>query len=133
MQPAAKIPDSKLINAYSMFSGKQAKDVSYDRIVFDTYDYLDTVISFSLADAFMGAFRVYYTNFEDDNALKMINLLKYGTINSVHILLLRYGFSVEDIEEVEKYIDLINEEEIKFKNIEKISGEFLNKINWYLS
>jgi hypothetical protein len=42
----------------------------------------------------------------------MINLLKYGTINSVHILLLRYGFSVEDIEEVEKYIDLINEEEI---------------------
>ncbi len=132
MQPASKIPDSKLIHSYSMFKGIKAKDVNYDRIVFDTYDYLDTVISFSLTDAFMGAFRVYYANEGDVNALRMIDLLKYGTTHPVHILLLRYGFSAEDLEIVENYIQTINEREIKFKNIDKIPSEISEKIEWYL-
>lgn len=132
MQPASKIPDSKLIHSYSMFKGIKAKDVNYDRVVFDTYDYLDTVISFSLTDAFMGAFRVYYANEGDVNALRMIDLLKYGTTHPVHILLLRYGFSAEDLEIVENYIQTINEREIKFKNIDKIPSEISEKIEWYL-
>lgn len=132
MQPASKIPDSKLIHPYSMFKGIKAKDVNYDRIVFDTYDYLDTVISFSLTDAFMGAFRVYYANEGDENALRMIDLLKYGTTNPDHILLLRYGFSAEEIEKVEDYIQTINEKEIKFKNLDKIPSEISEKVEWYL-
>jgi len=132
MQPASKIPDSKLIHPYSMFKGIKAKNVNYDRIVFDTYDYLDTVISFSLTDAFMGAFRVYYANEGDENALRMIDLLKYGTTNPVHILLLRYGFSAEDLDAVENYIESVNEREIKFKNIDKIPSDISEKIEWYL-
>lgn len=132
MQPASKIPDSKLIHPYSMFKGIKAKNVNYDRIVFDTYDYLDTVISFSLTDAFMGAFRVYYANEGDENALSMIDLLKYGTTNPVHILLLRYGFSAEDLDTLEGYIQTVNEREINFKNIDKIPSDILEKIEWYL-
>lgn len=132
MQPASKIPDSKLIHPYPMFKGIKANNVNYDRIVFDTYDYLDTVISFSLTDAFMGAFRVYYANEGDENALRMIDLLKYGTTNPIHILLLRYGFSAEDLDTVESYIQTINEREIKFKNIDNIPSDISGKIEWYL-
>ncbi|MDI3359343.1 DEAD/DEAH box helicase [Lelliottia sp. V89_10] len=132
MQPASKIPDATLENAYPMFFNVKAKDVSYDRIVFDTYDYLDTVISYSLTDAFMGALRVYYGKVKDNNALKMMDLLKYGTINPIHTLLLRYGFLSEDLEMIEGYVKNINESEIVFETSEDMSAEMIKKIEWYL-
>ncbi|HGF6042837.1 TPA: helicase, partial [Enterobacter hormaechei] len=115
-----------------MFYNIKAKNVSYDRIVFDTYDYLDTVISFSLTDAFMGAFRVYYERTKDNNAMKMMGLLKYGTLNPIHTLLLRYGFSPEDIDLVQEHIKYISEDDIIFNKLENIPIDIQDKISWYL-
>ena len=57
-QPASKLPNSKLQNVFSIYQGGYlAKDVSYDAIIFDTYDYLDQVISFSLTDTFIAALK----------------------------------------------------------------------------
>lgn len=39
----------------------------------------------------------------------MANLTKYGTYNTKHIWMLRYGMSFEDIELLEDYIESIDE------------------------
>lgn len=133
-QPANKLPDSKLTSRFSLFPiGTKAKDVSYDAIVFDTYDYLDTVISFSLSDVLIGAMSIYHKFTKDNNALKMIELLKYGTNNSVHTLLLRYGFPPDDVKILAEYVDSISEATISFKdNIHGGPEEVRELVEWYL-
>ncbi|MGL0821532.1 hypothetical protein [Vibrio vulnificus] len=133
-QPANKLPDSKLTSRFSLFPiGTKAKDVSYDAIVFDTYDYLDTVISFSLSDVLIGAMSIYHKFTKDNNALKMIELLKYGTNNSVHTLLLRYGFPPDDVKILAEYVDSISEATISFKdNINRGPEEVRELVEWYL-
>ncbi|SHO48935.1 DEAD/DEAH box helicase [Anaerocolumna xylanovorans] len=110
------IPDKNIRN-FSMFGNREvkAKDVDYDRIVFDTYDYLDKIIGFKLSDIFYAAFAQYYERTNDIRADKLAKYVKYGTDSMRHIWMLRYGLTFEDIEWVEEYIDDINEEEIKFK------------------
>lgn len=132
-QPAQALPDSNLINSFSLFKETKARNVSYDAVVFDTYDYLDTVISFSLSDVFIGAFSIYYKNTRDPNALKTINLLKYGTNDEVHTLLLRYGFPPEEITEIAPYIQSISEQNINFKeNIYGSEQKIRDLVEWYL-
>lgn len=132
-QPANKLPDSTLINAYSLFNNIKAKNVSYDTIVFDTYDYLDTVISFSLTDVFIGAFSIYHKNSNDEKAIKMIKLLKYGTNNHMHIMLMRYGFPPEEVSEIEEYVESVSEEEIVFNdNVSHAPKKIKDLIEWYL-
>jgi len=132
-QPANKLPDSTLRNAYSLFQGTKAKDVSYDAIVFDTYDYLDTVIAFSLSDVLIGAFHIYHSATKDSKALKMIELLKYGTNNTIHTLLIRYGFPPDDLKEISEYIDKISEENILFKPDVTFSSPHIQElVEWYL-
>ncbi|MFQ2426309.1 DEAD/DEAH box helicase [Aeromonas caviae] len=133
-QPANKLPDSTLTKAYSLFqNGTKAKDVSYDAIVFDTYDYLDTVIAFSLSDVLIGAFYIYHSATKDSNALKMIELLKYGTNNTTHTLLIRYGFPPDDLKEISEYIDKISEENILFKPDVIFSSPHIQElVEWYL-
>ncbi|MCG9964394.1 DEAD/DEAH box helicase [Shewanella cutis] len=132
-QPANKLPDSNLKNEYSLFKGVKSKDVSYDAIVFDTYDYLDTVISFSLSDVLIGAFNIYHNHTKDNNALKMVELLKYGTNDTVHTLLLRYGFPPEDIKEISLYVESISEKNILFKpDLINSSENVRELVDWYL-
>ena len=57
----------------------------------------------------------------------MANLIKYGTYNTKHIWMLRYGMSFEDIELLEDYIESIDEQGIivthEFANLpQKIKG-----------
>ena len=57
----------------------------------------------------------------------MANLIKYGTYNTKHIWMLRYGMSFEDIELLEDYIEPIDEQGIivthVFENLpQKIKG-----------
>ena len=114
-------------------NGTKAKDVSYDAIVFDTYDYLDTVIAFSLSDVLIGAFYIYHSATKDSNALKMIELLKYGTNNTTHTLLIRYGFPPDDLKEISEYIDKISEENILFKPDVIFSSPHIQElVEWYL-
>lgn len=109
------LPD-KSINVYSYLNGIKAKDVDYDLIMFDTYDYIDKLIGFKLSDVFYAAFHKYFERTNDLNALKLAKYIKYGTDNERYIWMLRYGLSFEDIEILDAHIENINSEEIKFKN-----------------
>ena len=133
-QPAAKLPKSTLTQTYSIFDRNTlAKNVSYDAIVFDTYDYLDQVISFSLTESFITSFKIYKDNKSDQRSDKMIELLRFGTNNTVHTLLMRYGFPSEDITEISKYILFINEDTITFKpNISDAPKYIQEMVDWYL-
>ncbi|WP_111655542.1 DEAD/DEAH box helicase [Isoalcanivorax indicus] len=133
-QPAAKLPKSTLTNTYSIFNqNTMARDVSYDAVVFDTYDYMDQVISFSLTDSFMTSFKVYKDNTSDQRADKMLELLRFGTNNSVHTFLMRYGFPPEDVVELSKYILFINEDTITFKPEISDAPKYLQEMaDWYL-
>jgi len=109
------LPD-KSINVYSYFErGFKAKDVDYDFIMYDTYDYIDKLIGFKLSDVFYTAFYKYYQRTNDIRSIKLAKLIKYGTDNERHIWMLRYGLSFEDIEFFDKHISEINAQEIIFK------------------
>lgn len=111
----ADIPNKNL-KVFSMFGNKETRavDVDYDRIVFDTYDYLDKIIGFKLSDIFVAAFEEYYKKTENESAKKMARLIKYGTEDENEIWMLRYGFTFEDIEWLKPYILDINQEEVVF-------------------
>lgn len=132
-QPAHKLPNSGL-NVFPLYdSSTPANAVSYDVIVFDTYDYLDQVISFSLSDVFIAAFKVYKNITADSRAEKMIELLRFGTNNSMHMLLMRYGFAPEDIEEITSYVQSISESDIVFKSsVYEAPFHIRNMVDWYL-
>lgn len=132
-QPANKLPDSTLTRSYSLFSSIKSSEVSYDTIVFDTYDYLDTVISFSLTDVFVGAFKLYMIDTNDKRVDAFINFLKYGTTDYVSIMLMRYGIPPEDVSDIAPYVDYISEERIELNPSILLSDEeILQKVDWYL-
>ena len=110
------IPDSRLKSRPLIPTSEKAKDVDYDLIVYDTYDFLDKLIGFKLSDIFFAAFHNYYKNNRDEKARKLANYIKFGTDNDREIWMLRYGLSFEDIEWVDSCIDRINEEEIIFND-----------------
>lgn len=127
------IPNKSLPN-YSIYKrGTKATDVDYDRIVFDTYDYLDKLISFKLSDIFYAIFSEYYKRTNDIRALKMAQYFKYGTDNENEIWMLRYGLSFEDIEILKPYIVSIGQEEIVFSaDIQNLSPEQIKPVKRYL-
>ena len=66
-------------------------------------------------------------------AAKMIELLRFGTNDSMHMLLMRYGFSSEDVAEITPYIQSITEQDIVFKKTIHDAPEYIRKISeWYL-
>lgn len=116
------IPNKEL-RAYPLFpAGTKGKDVDYDRIVYDTYDFLDKLIGFKLSDLFYAIFHQYFISYQDDRAERMAKLIKYGTEDPTEIWMLRYGFSFEEIEWLKPYVENIDQREIKFnKKIEDLS------------
>jgi hypothetical protein len=132
-QPAESLPNSKLLHRYSLFAGVAAKEVSYDAVVFDTYDYIDKVISFSLSDAFMAAFKIYGSAQHDGRAAKMLELLRFGTNNVHHILLMRYGFPPEAVADILPYIQFVSENEIIFLDKVNSAPQYIrDTVEWYL-
>ncbi|WP_343606220.1 DEAD/DEAH box helicase [Fluviicola sp.] len=133
-QPAKKLPDSSLEKAYSLFpNGSLNRDVNYDSIVYDTYDYMDQVISFSLSDTLIAAFEIYHEYTSDNRAIEFVELLRYNTNNKKHILLLRYGFTPEIIKEIAKHVETIDENKITFLPTIRDTSDFIRSIvNWYL-
>ena len=109
-QKYEEIPNNNLLNCISLFpKGLKAKNVDYDIITYDTYEYLDKLIGLYLSDIFYAAFIKYNERCIDERAIKMANLIKYGTYNSKYIWMLRYGMSFEDIEVLDRYIVSIDE------------------------
>lgn len=118
------IPD-KSLRPFPLFSMEiKCKDVDYDRIVYDTYDFLDKLIGFKLSDIFYAAFHQYYLEYKDNRAERLAKYIKYGTEDLTEIWMLRYGFTFEDIEWLKPCITSIDEKEIKFnENIKNLSCE----------
>lgn len=110
------IPNSNLNHAPRFARGTSVTNVDYDLLVYDTYDYLDKVISLSLSDPICGALQLYYDRTLDNRALIMKNYIKFGTNSEKEIWLLRYGFSFEDIEWLEEYVDNITANSIHFSS-----------------
>lgn len=131
-QEAFPIPNKK-INRISLFKDFPTyKDFKYDILVFDTYDYLDKIISFSIAPSICVAFQKYYEETLDDRALMMKNYIKYGTHDEKEIWLQKYGFGFEDIEWLYPHIKTINENEIKFNSsVMTLSQDKIDRIKRY--
>lgn len=118
-----------------MFGNNETKatEVDNDRIVFDTYDYLDKILNFKLSDIFVAAFEEYYIKTNDARAREMALLVKYGTVNEKQIWMLRYGFTFEDIEWLEPYIVNISQEEVIFnREINKLPLEKMDIIKRFV-
>ncbi len=120
LPPRFSVVAQSLPNQYAkcapLFPQGSVRQINYDLLVYDTYDYLDKVISLSLANAFVAVFSLYYNHSRDPRAQALANYIKYGTNNSNEIWLLRYGFSFDDIEWINPHIERINENEIIFKS-----------------
>lgn len=115
------LPDKQLKSYPLIPVSEKAKNVDYDLIVYDTYDFLDKLIGFKLSDVFYALFHQYYKETEDERALKLAYYFKYGTDSEKEIWMLRYGLSFEDIEWAAPCIESINEEEIVFnEKIERL-------------
>ncbi len=127
------LPNSRLTSAPLFSRDTSVSDLDYDTLVYDTYDYLDKVISLSLVDPLCAAFQLYYNDTDDERALIIKNYIRYGTNNETEIWLLRYGFSFEDIEWLIEYVDNVNEDKIIFSdNIKNLDEDRLNVINRFI-
>lgn len=91
-------------------------DLDFDTIIYDTYDYIDKVLSLSVKDPISSTLILYFQKSKDIRAQILSNYIKYGTNNTNEIWLLKYGFSFEDIEKLIEHIDKIDETEIIFKD-----------------
>ncbi|KIE42629.1 DEAD/DEAH box helicase [Geobacter anodireducens] len=113
-----QLPNSNLTKSPPSSFGDHlhVSKINFDHLVYDTYDYMDKVISFSLADIFVAAYDSYYQRTGDERAQAMVNYVRYGTNDSKEIWLLRYGFSFEDIELIGGYVVSIDEDGIVFND-----------------
>jgi hypothetical protein len=108
-------------------------EFNYDKLLYDTYDYLDKVISLCLSDPLTAAFNKYYIKTGDARAVVMGNYIKYGTNNEIEIWLLKYGFGFEEIEWITPYIKSIDKNQIVFTDrIEELSPQKMEIIKRYL-
>lgn len=132
-QIAFTLPNKSMGRA-SLFSQNTAIDqCDYDRLIYDTYDYLDKVISLSITDPIVAALEIYYQNTKDLRARALQNYLKYGTNSQLDIMLLRYGFDFEDFDWLMPCIDSISEDSIEFNNhIKALTEEQYKQIERYI-
>ncbi|MDO7786998.1 DEAD/DEAH box helicase [Desulforamulus aquiferis] len=130
---ATTLPNIDASKASLFKMGTPISKIDYDVLVYDTYDYLDKVISLSLADPLCAAFKLYHDKHNDGRALIMSNYIRYGTNNEIEIWLLRYGFAFEDIDWVIVHVNDIDEVGISFKNtIYSLSEEKFKVIERYI-
>ena len=112
---ANQLPDIKLSMPFGLYKrGTSVIDVDFDTVIYDTYDYIDKVISFSLKDPFCVACKLFYEKHKDERANVLYNYIAYGTNDEKEIWLIKYGFSFEDIEWLYPYIQVINADGITF-------------------
>ena len=112
---ASQLPNSNA-RKYPLFPKSDLEFFDYDILVYDTYDYIDKVISLSLADPLCAAFKIYYSTTNDLRALAMSNYIRFGTNDEQEIWLMKYGFSHEDIEWIKEYVISVDENQIVFSD-----------------
>ena len=132
--PAAFSIPNKRIRQHPVFQkGTSIDRCGYDRLVYDTYDYLDKVIALSIADPICAALEIYYQKRMDLRAKALQNYIRYGTNSKHYIMIFRYGFDFEDLSWLTPCIDQISEDGIKFNDkIKQLSDEHYRMISRYL-
>ena len=124
---------NKNLPPYNALNEVFAKDVDYDFIISDTYDYLDKLIGFKLIDILCASLINYHEHTGDKRAEKLSKFIKFGTDNERHIMLLRYGLTFEDIELLDEHIVSVSEEEIIFKeSINKLQPNQILAVERYI-
>jgi replicative superfamily II helicase len=114
---ANAIPDISFKRGPSLFKGNLLEnDIDFDKIIYDTYDYIDKVLSLSVSNPVSSVFLLYFQKTLDIRAKVLSNYIKYGTNNETEIWLIKYGFSFDEIEELIEHIEKIDETEIIFKD-----------------
>lgn len=113
---AQQLPNMKA-RTVTLFKNENVLNLEYDLMIYDTYDYLDKVISLSLKDPLCAAFKLYFEETGDVRANAFSNYIAYGTDDEMEIWLQKYGFEFEDIEWLKPCIDTISDEEIVFNNL----------------
>lgn len=123
--PNKNLPNIPLFNC-------EAYNIDYDLLVYDTYDYVDKIIGFKLKDVYYALFDKLFILTGDSRAKKLSQYIKYGTIDEMEILLLRYGYSFETIDWLKNYVYNITENEIIFRNLDDLSPDKIREIGRYL-
>ena len=125
----------KDLHVFSIFPrGTKAKDVSYDAILYDTYDFLDKLIDYKLGELFYAAFMSFFEKNQDERAERFSKLLRYGTDNSRYIWMIRYGMEFEDIEKLDAHIRSIDANGIDFyESINEVSEKDKEVIKRYMN
>lgn len=113
---AQQLPNMKA-KSVTLFKNENVINLEYDLVIYDTYDYLDKVISLSLKDPLCAAFKLYFEETGDVRANAFANYIAYGTDDEMEIWLQKYGFEFEDIEWLKPCIESISEEEIVFNDL----------------
>ena len=128
-----EIPNKEL-NRYPLIRNDiLAKDVDYDIIMYDTYDFLDKMIGFKLSDIYYAILKEYSKDKKDERADILANYVKFGTADPNEIWMLRYGFDFEDIEWLKPCVESIGESEIVFnENITSLDEKELKRIEDYI-
>lgn len=128
---AGTLPNIHASNVNLFSDIKSVLDIDYDTLVYDTYDYLDKVISLSLASPLCAAFMLYADRTNDNRAIGMANYIRYGTNDETTIWLLKYGFTFEDIEWIIDYVEKVDSRKITFKDevgsLEKTKREMIER------
>ena len=130
--PMFQMIPNKKHQPLSLTHHTRAFSVEYDRIVVDTYDYLDKLIGFRLGDAFFAAFDKYFMATADERAEKMCKYIRYGTNDSKEIMLLRYGFDFEDFDWIKGLVTHIDENEMIISTTESLTEDQLRRIQKFI-
>lgn len=123
---AEPLPNRRYIVPQPLFRNTSIVDIDFDTLIYDTYDYIDKVISLSLKDPLSAAILLYYNRTNDSRALTLSNMIRYGTDDPLEIWLQKYGFTFDEIEWIAPHVKAINEEEIIFSDT--ISDEISDPI-----
>ncbi|MDH3324617.1 MAG: DEAD/DEAH box helicase [Candidatus Peregrinibacteria bacterium] len=112
----APLPNKNLRRAPLYPQGTSVTFLDYDTIVYDTYDYLDKVISLSLVDPICASLQIYYEKNNDLRAKALLNYIRFGTNDEIDIWLIKYGFGFEEIDWIKEHVEAIDASKITFKN-----------------
>lgn len=128
---AKEIPDSSL-KANPPLYGKDEL-YNYDSLVYDTYDYIDKVLSMSISSVINVSMAEYYERTGDGRADSLAKFIKYGSNDDKVIALTRYGFTLEDMDWLLNCVCSVNENKITFnENISSLNNEQKLRIACYL-
>lgn len=124
-------PNTKQTIKLQLFANDE--EIDFDKIVYNTYDFMDKLIDLKLIDIYYVALDKYATKNNDSNIREFATKLKYGTDDEKKIMELRYGFSSNDFMWLNEIIDKIDEDEIIFNdNVDSLDEYQRSKIEKFI-